>query len=245
MFPAKITWRDPQGLGSADAAGACRCDDGMEYALKDGASHPLTPHNEWFCTNLAEAVGVVCPPCKVIEDENGEFLFGSRWEGGLIKDVWWDPARSGSLSLDIIGPTLSRILAFDHFIHNVDRHIGNYIVREAKNNYIVMAFDFSRSWLYHNFPLPQLPFSPHDNTLYVARHLRGLLGDYIVLREVHEVLDRLASVSLQQVRGIIDRHPEVWLPPDRKAQILSWWETNERQQRIEAIREGIKDGTFL
>jgi hypothetical protein len=88
----RIEWRDPIGLGSQDSAGGCRCDDGVEYALKDGRHHPQTPHNEWFCTRLAESVGIACPPCAVVEDEDederGEFLFGSRWEGGVAPDKW-------------------------------------------------------------------------------------------------------------------------------------------------------------
>jgi len=67
LIPLRIRWADPVGLGSADAAGVVRCDDGCEYAVKDDSKHPRTMHSEWFCSRLAEIIGIAVPPFRVIE----------------------------------------------------------------------------------------------------------------------------------------------------------------------------------
>lgn len=147
----KIKWRDPRGLAGIDAAGVCRCEDGADYVLKDGAADPLTPHNEWFSTHLAQAVKIVCPPCAIIEDEHGNLLFGSRWEGGVSSSSWLSMVHRGELNKTDIAAPLSRILAFDYFIQNGDRHLDNYIVRGQRNGHLIMAIDFSRSWCFEGF----------------------------------------------------------------------------------------------
>jgi hypothetical protein len=245
LFPPKIISRDPNGLAGVDSAGFCHCDDGADYALKDGDGHPAIPHCEWFCTKLAETVGIICPPCTIVEDLNGKTFFGSRWEGGVSNERWWDAVRNGDMDFDNVAAFLSRVLAFDHFVHNDDRHLGNYIVRDSKSDPIMLALDFSRAWLYHDFPLPGLPFSASDNTLSTARMLRSHIGDYVIMPEVHRVLDRIQQIPTQNAHELIEQHPESWLPDDLKKQVLAWWDSNDRLERIEIIRKGIGDGTFL
>src|SRR5687767_10521355 len=74
-------------LGSVDSAEYCRGRDGQDYKIKDGTTRgavPEVPHSEWFCTNLGELVEIAGPPGKVCRKASGEFVFGSRWEGGVI-----------------------------------------------------------------------------------------------------------------------------------------------------------------
>ncbi|MCL4716763.1 MAG: hypothetical protein KJZ75_17775, partial [Hyphomonadaceae bacterium] len=75
LTPLRILSLDPANLGSADAVGVARCDDGFEYALKDAVACTTTPHDEWFCTELAQALGIACPPCAVVEDGIGGHYF--------------------------------------------------------------------------------------------------------------------------------------------------------------------------
>jgi hypothetical protein len=245
LVPLRIEWRDPEELGSADSAGACRCDDGMEYALKDGRHHPLTPHAEWFCTKLAEAVGIACPPCAIIEDERGNFLFGSRWEGGVARDNWWDMTERGEIDIALIAPVLSRILAFDLFVHNGDRHLNNYLVRESRNNWTVMAFDFSRAWTFNGYILPPLPFSPRENTVAAHRWLTRNLGEFLDQGAADQVLERLRAVNKKTIVSIIAMQPRDWLPIDDANGILDWWDGGARAGRIDAIKKGISDGTYI
>ena len=217
----------------------------MEYALKDGADHPLRPHVEWLCTRLAGAVGIVCPPCAIVEDENGNYLFGSRWEGGVARDNWWDMVDRGDIEIATFAPLLSRILAFDLFVHNVDRHLNNYLIRKARNIWTVMAFDFSRAWTCNGELLPPLPIPPHENTIVAYRELVGLFGPFLVQEAADEILDRLAEINTQRIADINAEQPRQWLPDRTADEVLQWWASASRTDRIGAIKEGMRDGSYL
>jgi hypothetical protein len=245
VFPVRIKWRDPIGLGGANNAGSCRGDDGQYYVLKDGSVHALTPHNEWFCTKLADTIGVACPPCAIIEESDGKTLFGSRWEGGVSPDDCWEVIGRGDIPTDSAFASLSRILAFDHFIYNKDRSTANYVVRSSFNSHVLMAIDFDDAWLRNGFALPNPPFLQLNNTRYFANYLKQRIGDYVLMEEVNFILDRLKQVTADKVEEILNLQPDDWLPIDLRNQVLSWWASKEMFDRIEVIRKGIGDGSFL
>lgn len=245
LFPLRITWRDPRKLDGLDSPGSCRCDDSCDYAIKDESSHPRTPHNEWFCSELAHVVGIAGPSWAVIEEPSGNCVFGSRWEGGVAKDYWWEMAARGEILLDDIKPALSRILAFDHFVHNEDRHLKNYLARDQRTGWALLAMDYSRSSLFHDFPLPNLPFAPNDKTRLACRVLHNLFGPYIQLSDVNECLDRIAAITDMEIENIINRHPQNWLTAVEKQDILTWWSSTSRLDRLRGIRLGIGNGSYL
>jgi hypothetical protein len=245
LTPLRIVWRDPDGLDSVDSAGAGRCDDDCEYAFKDDRHHAFTPHDEWFCTHLAGAVGIACPPCAVVEDESRKSLFGSRWEGGVAREKWWELVMRGEIELSAVAPTLSRIFAFDHFVFNDDRHLNNYIVRESRNGWIMLAFDFSRAWTHHGFPPNRLPFNADQNTRLAFRYLTSIFGNFIDVEAVNTTMDRLAAFEVARVKDIIARHPKNWLTDSCENAIIDWWASPARLERIEMIRRGISDGSYL
>jgi hypothetical protein len=245
VFPVRIKWRDPIGLGGANNCGSCRGDDGHDYVLKDSRVHPLTPHNEWFCTKLAEEIGVACPPCAIIHEDDGNEIFGSRWEGGVTNEDCCDLIGKGGIPADSAFASLSRILAFDHFIYNKDRSTANYIVRNSKSRHVIMAIDFDDAWLRNGFPLPDAPFHRDANTRYYVGYLKQRIGEYVMMHEVNSILDRLSQVSVGTVGGIIASQPDNWLSTDLRKEVLSWWASQAMFDRIEAIRRGIGDGTFL
>jgi hypothetical protein len=78
LHPLRILWSDPNRLASADAAGVVRCDDGCDYVIKDDTKHEKTMHSEWFCSRLADAIGIAVPPYQLIERPDGSLVFGSR-----------------------------------------------------------------------------------------------------------------------------------------------------------------------
>lgn len=245
LVPLQIQWRDPANLGSLDSAGSCRCDDGCEYVLKDTSDHPLMPHSEWFCTKLAEAVGIACPPCAVIRDESGVFLFGSRWEGGISSEKWWELLYAGEIDPDIIYPVLSRVLAFDLFVHNDDRHLNNFLTRESRNSYSLLAFDFSSSWAIHRIPPLDLPLQKEALTLRAHRKMKNMFGDFLDIDCVNETIDRISDVSSVTIQNIINQHPREWLSAAEESDILSWWDSDLRANRLDGIREGIGNGSLL
>jgi hypothetical protein len=245
LVPPRIKWCDPVGLATADAAGICRCDDGCDYAIKDGSKVPATPHDEWFCTRLAESVGIPSPPCTIVERQDGSLVFGSRWEGGVATDPWWDMVKRGDIDMADIRSALSRIYAFDHFVHNEDRHLKNFLFRQQRQGWAVLAFDYSRAWLFNGMPLPALPFQPHKNTILARRYLFQEFGEYIDKAETDSTLQKIENVQETHILQAINSHPKPWLPDDQKDKIVKWWQSAARTDRIDQIRQGIHDGTYL
>jgi hypothetical protein len=254
LFPItrKVVWVDPAGLGTLDAKQLARCNDGCEYFIKDDSKRPLMRHAEWFCTRLAERVGISGPPCEIVELSDGTLAFGSRCEGGVIPPPpapqWWDRVRSGEIPLADIRVALTRIYAFDHFIHNEDRHGLNFLGRQQQHGYSLLAFDYSRSWTYHGFPLPNLPFDPLDpneRTVNVQRQLTALFGPYVDPVEARQFLDTIKHLPVTIILDIISSHPKDWLPASKKKAIIKWWKSSGRADRLEQIAKGIENGTYL
>jgi hypothetical protein len=159
--------------------------------------------------------------------------------------MWWDMVARGDIDLAAISPALSRILAFDHFVHNDDRHLNNYLVRDTRNGWVVLAFDFSRAWRYHGFPPSRLPFTTRQNTRKAYRLLRVLIGDFLDMAAVDLILDRLDGITIDTIENIVSLHPRDWLTRAAVDDTIEWWRSAERRRRIRSIRKGIGNGTFL
>ncbi len=240
LTPLRIRWTDP----TADAVGVVRCDDGCEYAVKDDAKLPRTRHDEWFCSSLALAVGIAVPPFQIIERPDGSLVFGSRWEGGIPNERWHRMIKNGTLKFDDVKPVLANIFAFDNFIHNTDRHCGNYIIRQQRNGYALLAPDYARAWCYRGFPPAALPFAT-CGTVKAVRWLTATFGSYIDVASTQETLDKIELISVLEAAAMIDSHPRSWLTQPEADAILAWWSSPARKQRIDGIRQGIRDGTYL
>jgi len=113
FLPLRVLWCDPIDLG-ADSGLVCRAEDGCDYLIKDkisGESTAETPHCEWFCSSLAETLGIAVPPHRVLEMIDGAMVFGSRWEGGVLEskpweaEHWWEKVQRGEIRLDDIKST--------------------------------------------------------------------------------------------------------------------------------------------
>lgn len=255
LMSIKAVYCHPLNL-SADCGEVCRCDDGCDYVIKDGStggSVPATPHSEWFCTELAETIGIASPGYNVVEMPDGSTAFGSRWEGGVIKPSrgalaggnWWEKVKGGEINLDDIKGALSRIYAFDHFIHNPDRHCDNFIARDQHGGVALLANDYSRAWLCCGFPLPALPM-PVNNTVSAQRWLKNYWSaNYIDKDESKIVLDKLRLVSIENVKRIVNGHPDSWLQQSEKDAIFSWWDSKAKLERLDDIYKGISDGSYL
>jgi hypothetical protein len=235
--------------GTADAPEICRCDDGSDYAVKGALTNRHLPHQEWFCMRLGELAGLISPPIRIVK-ANGHHCFGSRWESGDetglgYPDGWWVRAHAKEIDFALLAPTISRIFAFDLFVHNVDRHLFNYIVRKQKLGHTILALDYSQAWLWNGFPLPPLPIQATTNTIVAMRILRRMFGDFISINDVQHVCHKLIGIKNSQVEAIIHEHPLHWLTDAQRNDIFLWWESDERLVRIAQVEEGIKNGTFL
>jgi hypothetical protein len=244
LHPLRILWTDPVGLASADAAGVVRCDDGCDYVIKDDAKHAKTMHSEWFCSRLAEAVGIAIPPYQLVERADGSLVFGSRWEGGIPKEQWFQMIQNGILKFDDVKAVLANVFALDNFVHNVDRHCGNYLIRQQRNGYALFASDFSRAWYFGGFPPGVLPL-PLCNTTTAQRWITATFGKYVDVATTQKTLDKIESISANDASDFIKSHPQSWLAQPETDAIVAWWSSSARKQRIDGIRQGIKDGKYL
>lgn len=256
FFPLKIRTLYPVDIG-ADSKKRCRAEDGLDYHIKDmvsGDSNHTTPHSEWFCTRLAEAIGIACPQCAILEEHDGTLVFGSRYEGGVLtapkigetSGFWWQSVKSGEIKIDDISVVLSRIYAFDMFIYNDDRHSNNFVARESVNGTVLLANDYSRAWLRHGIPLPQLPMDANSNTVSQQRKFMVYWGHkYVDGKTAKELLKRIAKVPIETIEYIINSHPEAWLTLEEEKSILSWWGSRPMLKRVAEVCKGIADGSCL
>jgi hypothetical protein len=92
--------------------------------------------------------------------------------------------QQGSIPVSEVAPILSRIYAFDHFIYNIDRHLGNFFVRRSRSSIAVLTVDYSKAWTYRGFPFPALPFDlrdPEHRTVNAQRDLTKMWGKWLRL----------------------------------------------------------------
>lgn len=244
FFPVNIVFVDPKGLG-ADALGYCHADDGFDYIVKDDEQGRSIPHNEWFCTSLAEQVGIASAHCAVLRQLDGTYVFGSRYVGDAIREPLADYLSATTPDRAEISIILSRILAFDHFVHNGDRHLDNFILVRQRNGYAIIPIDYSRAWMYHDMLLSPLPFSPSSNTRNAVLELKRRIGDYIRPDVCDAILDALLGVDDSSIEYILQIHPNDWLRPNQRAAILEWWKSSSRVERVQRIKQGIRDGSYI
>jgi hypothetical protein len=90
-----------------------------------------------------------------------------------------------------------------------------------------------------------MPMATSTNTIRAQKNLKTLFGHTAEESEVDDITERLEKVTVDEIEGIISRHPNEWLKEEQKKDILDWWVTDDRTNRLESIRKGVKDGTFL
>ena len=245
QLPVRAKSADPQNLGTADCALFCHCDDGSDYAVKDSNSGAYVAHSEWFCKHLGDRVGIASPDCRWVE-VNGEVAFGSRWESGHDPNNWWHRVKSGHIEKDRVAPTISRILAFDLFVNNEDRHGSNYIVRPQRNGqWSFLAFDYSRAWRAISWPLPEPPMSDQVMTKRNFKIINTLLGGILDVQEALFVTGNIRQVPKSAVSQILDSQHDSWLSPQDGNDILTYWQSSEFTRRIDKIEEGLKNGEYI
>jgi hypothetical protein len=242
LFSIKAIRCDPANLGTADCSCICRCEDGSDYAIKTDKPIPAAPHSEWLCYHLGERVGLASPPCRVVELLDKALFFGSRWETGEVKS-WWLKVQSGKIDIDDLKSSLSRIFAFDLFVHNPDRHLRNFLIRKQRQGFAVIAMDYSRAWLANGVPPPDIPLLPGCNTIQAHRILARIQPKFFVFDEAKTVLSNISKVKTIEIKNIIQRHPTQWLSHNELTGIIDWWESPKREQRITKILTGLSDGT--
>ncbi|MCV5689794.1 hypothetical protein OFN32_36855, partial [Escherichia coli] len=50
------------------------------------------------------------------------------------------------------------------------------------------------------------------------------------------VLDKIEKIGVEAISDILNSMPEAWMPPMHKEYFLKWWDSEERIDRLNAIR---------
>ncbi|HCB0667877.1 TPA: hypothetical protein MYM15_000942 [Klebsiella variicola subsp. variicola] len=249
-------WTPPNGT-SGHLRSFAIANDGMEYAVKsiqDGQASNLSvlspemiPATEWLCSKLAEACGLPSPPCRVLlEPESNQHVFGSRidlaaYRGALEIPQWRRLLENSDFHMR---KQLWSIYAFDQFIYNVDRHINNYLyVTNRQNVVAIQAFDFSMSGMVMGWPnrTGTLLLPDDSKTALVWSIIKTVIGcDPAYRQSAENILVKLGAMDISVIQGILGGMPELWLPVLRREALLSWWDSQEKQNRIDVIDKEVK-----
>ncbi|HHF3018215.1 TPA: hypothetical protein ACPJ0R_001199 [Vibrio diabolicus] len=254
LFGLEIVEWSEANTGTVHLKAFALASDGMEYAIKrvsDGVDSgakvkfpKLIPASEWFCYKLAEKCGIATPVCRLLFDpETKEYVFGSRIELAASQQKDHRPLMISLLKkpTSVLLKQLWQIQAFDQFVYNIDRHINNYLYSQGRYGVTVQAFDFSLSAFVFGWPTFTNEALPSDcNTVVnwnAIKDLTGVTADY--KEAAFNVLDRLAALKSEHIEQIIAEMPEEWLHQSLMENLINWWDSRERIDKIELIRAEI------
>jgi hypothetical protein len=136
-------------------------------------------------------------------------------------------------------------MRFDLFVHNVDRHLRNFLVIKEGNGHSVFSMDYSRSWLHNGFPLPSMPMAADSRTVAVQRWLRQQFSGYFDIGAANRILSDIDSVSSESIQRIIAQQPKYWLTEAQADAIVQWWGSGGVQARTATIRQGMQNGSVF
>ena len=241
-LPVRIIQLDPPDLPSADAAFYGTGDNGLDYCIKTVAKTPNAPAAEYICHFVARSSGIAVPDVDVVVLSDGTEAFGSVWEGAVLRQQTWK-VLTGDLAGKQIDQCLARIFVLDMFVHNVDRHPGNYLCVTGRGTTpSLKAIDFSRSLTCHGWPLPVLPMDGASNTMKVMRHLRQ--NRECDFGEALPMVDRLGSLPFADFKDLVNGLPKPWMAQSLRKKLVEWW-ARGRADRLTAIRDGLKNGSIF
>jgi hypothetical protein len=139
---------------------------------------------------------------------------------------------------------LAAIYAVDLFVGNGDRHADNFIIEpDANTAPRIRLIDFSEaSTLLDAHFRANLP-GLGTGTVATGRTLRTKYGFSTVAAEL--ALDRLDAVTAPQLNQILAEMPVDWLAKQIQDELLTWWSSSARADRITIVRTGLFNGTLL
>lgn len=216
---------------TADAA-CIAIDDATQrrFLCKDQKKLDWLPLAEMLSQQLARRCGLTVPDCHIIELEAkpGELLFGSQWEGGAED---FSPGILGKVTNPI---EFSRTFAFDLLIHNVDRHMNNYLYLQLAGDTVVKAMDHSRTWWFSGWPLPAPPPPASSATVSNLGYWTAQIG--WARSEANAVVDQWLSISKAELDAIIALAPTEWVSPMRGAELVAWWGSPQWTDRATLVK---------
>ncbi len=220
--------------GSADLNVIVTASNNKDYAVKlisDGNGY--VPTTELFCYELATILDIPTPTYDLIRMRDGSLAFGSLWEGGVhhIRDFnQLSDILSGKLRVRDLSRFFSKVYAFDLFINNIDRHFGNYIFRQSYNSLIGLAFDFSRAW-YEVGPYEYDSLKDKETNTQKCYQLikdRKKYDKDVAIQTLNDI----AKIDVEKIRKILQQIPEPWFQKEKKEEVLAWWQSSDKANRL-------------
>jgi hypothetical protein len=186
----------------------------------------MVPATEWLCSHLAAACGLPVPHFSVVEVSGypGVPFFGSQWQGGAL-DYW---RVAGHISNPAV---FAETHAVDLFVHNIDRHTGNYLYLQLAGEIVARVIDFSHSLLVMGWPLPPLPMAPCNTTTELPRLLAE---DPTKVGQPKAILAKIAALPNDWMKLAVDAMPPIWLSNPLRADLTQWWDSGQRAARLVA-----------
>jgi hypothetical protein len=194
------------------------------YLCKGQSRNHFLPATEWICSHLAMACGMPVPPVAAVEIPStpGVQYFGSQWTPGAIELAL---VPFGSIS----NPALfSTTFGFDVFVHNDDRHLGNYLYLLIAGDIVMRIIDFSRAWMHHGWPLPSPPLDPVCNTMVYL----PIWSSFHPYTKPVDVLQRLRDLPDGWMQDVLAPMPAAWLDDANRLALEQWWSGAARQDRL-------------
>lgn len=234
---------------SADSRYTAFADDGQQYIIKParGDENAYMAAEEWVCSSLANDVGIATPPFAILIDDTGAEVFGSRREGGIrnsrVPPMFTLQTAFQAGTLEQPGNVLSKIYAFDLFVCNPDRHMGNYLIKELSHDkHSIMSIDYSRCRL---LECPSEIGFQSGNTKYTLNWLTQ--ENLLEKTEILGVIDRISALQDNWMQQRISEMPSSWLDNNQSRVVDAWWRSDNsgRKRRIELIRQGVDNGTLV
>lgn len=240
--------------GTAHLKNTVIASDGLEYAVKgvtDGETSELKglpnprqiPASEWLCTRLGEMCGLPTPICRVIYDAaSNQHFFGSRYDLAASSK----PEDEINFAASLMGPSpilrkqVWAIYAFDQFVFNIDRHLGNYLYTKNRDGDVtVQAFDFSLAAMVMGWPnkVGESLIPAGYNTTKCWDTIKSLTyNDKTCRGSAIKILDNISKVSADDINRIFVEMPGNWINPLHREALTSWWASSGKNERINSVR---------
>ena len=246
LFPRKINFEFPAPEGK-DILSRVEADNGRKYYLKiDRGGIPVRA-SEWLCYRLAGMVGIPVPRCDFIQTSNGDIAFGSEALDGASRQtetvLFLETRSVNELGMPTPGlqAALSAIHAFDLFVNNIDRHLGNFLVMPQGDDRQLLAIDFARSffwrWPWDGFPRPD------DMTTEAWRELRQRHG--FDPSAALAIVKRLGIISVGEIEGFLRQMPSHWLSEVMRSELLAYCRDGGWAARVEGLGKGLENGSIV
>ncbi len=243
--------------GTAHLRNTVIASDGLEYAVKgvtDGEASELQglpnprqiPASEWLCTKLGEMCGLPTPVCRVIFDpSSNQHFFGSRYDLAASSK----PQDEIDFASSLMGPSsilrkqVWAIYAFDQFVFNIDRHLGNYLYTKNRDGDVtVQAFDFSLAAMVMGWPnkVGDGLIPPGYHTTNYWNSVKSLTyNDNTCRNSAIKILDNINKVHVDEINRIFSEMPGSWINPLHREALTSWWVSPGKNERINAVKSEV------